>query len=220
MIPFSAYAANITPEISLDEFTKQLQELQGEYDDNYLSEITIEDGKEFCHIDGEEFPVSFDGETSAVVTENDFEIPLSAIEPFVELPETSTYSLDTENYDDITVDKETAEALGLYVDIEDDKAVFTQPYQTERLIVKSKYNINPLDSVAMVEGYNDLHIVQFDNQESTKQAEEYYNNQIFVESMLNLIWLCQLWKLIMLIKNQYILMFYQIMVNIYRGEVK
>ena len=176
-----AYAENITPEISLDEFTKQLQELQTKYDENYVPEITIEDGKEFCHIDGEEFPVSFDGETSAVVTENDFEIPLSAIEPYCELPETSTYSLNDESYDDVTVDKGTAEDLGFEVDIEEDKAVLTQPYQTERLIVKSKYDINPLDSVAMVEGYNDLHIVQFDNQESAKQAEEYYNKQKLIE---------------------------------------
>ncbi len=47
--------------------------------------------------------------------------------------------------------------------------------------MKSKYDINPLDSVAIVEGYDDLHIVQFDNQESTKQAEEYYNNQKLIE---------------------------------------
>lgn len=155
--------------------------MQAEYDDNYVSEITIEDGKEFYRIDGEEFPASFDGETTTTVTENDFELPLSAIEPFIDLPEISTYSLDTENKEDITVDKETAESLGFDVEIEDDKAVLTQPYQTERLIVKSKYDINPLDSVAMVEGYNDLHIVQFDNQESTKQAEEYYNKQKLIE---------------------------------------
>lgn len=181
MIPFSAYAMDTTPEISLDEFTKQLQELQAEHDDNYVSEITIENDKQFYRIDGEEFPVSDDCETTSTVTNDDFEIPFSAIEPFVELPESSTYSLDDENYEDITIDKETVEALGFEVDIENDKAVLTQPYQTERLIVKSKYDINPLDSVAIVEGYNDLHIVQFDNQESAKKAEKFYNNQIFVE---------------------------------------
>lgn len=115
MMPFSAYAMDTTPEISFDEFTKQLQELQAEHDDNYVSEITIEGGKEFCHIDGEEFPVSNDGETTATVTNDDFEIPLSVIEPFVELPESSTYSLDDKNYEDITIDKETAEALGFEV---------------------------------------------------------------------------------------------------------
>ncbi len=140
VIPIAAYSANITAEISLDEFTKQLQEMQAEHDDNYVSEITIENDKEFYHIDGEEFPVSDDGETPATVTENDFEIPFSVIEPYVDLLESSTYSLDTENNEDVTVDKETAEALGFEVNIEDDKAVLTQPYQTERLIVKSKYD--------------------------------------------------------------------------------
>ncbi len=183
MIPFSTYAADITPEIPLDEFTNQLQELQDEYDDNYVSEIILEDDSEFYYVDGKKKPVanSQNKKSQTIVTKNDFEIPFSAIELYVDLPESSTYSLDNENYDDITVDKETAENLGFDVDIEDDKAVLTQPYQTERLIVKSKYDINPLDSVAMVEGYNDLHIVQFDNQESAKYAEEYYNRQKFIE---------------------------------------
>lgn len=38
VIPIAAYNANITSEISLDEFTKQLQEMQAEHDDNYVSE--------------------------------------------------------------------------------------------------------------------------------------------------------------------------------------
>ncbi len=183
ILPFSVYAASITAEISLDEFTRQLQELQAEYDDNYVSEIMIENDSEFYYVDGEEniLTNSIDDLVEAVVSENDFEIPFSAIEPYIEIPEISTYSLDSERYDDITVDKETAESFGFEVDIEDDKAVLTQPYQIERLIVKSKYDINPLDSVAIVEGYNDLHIVQFDNQESAKQAETYYNKQKLIE---------------------------------------
>ena len=99
MIPFSAYAANSTPEISLNEFTKQLQELQKEYDKSYFSEIMIKNDEEIYHIDGEEYPVSDDCDTVATVTKNDFVIPFSAIEPYVELPETSTYSLDNESYD-------------------------------------------------------------------------------------------------------------------------
>lgn len=183
MLPFSAYAANITPEISLDEFTKQLQELQAEYDDDFVSEITIENNSESYFVDGEENIIvdSADEVIEAVVSDDDIEVPLSVIKPYCELPEVSTYSLDNESYEDITVDKEIAEALGFEIDIEDDKAVLTQPYQTERLIVKSKYDINPLDSVAIVEGYNDLHIVQFDNQESAKQAEAYYNKQKLIE---------------------------------------
>lgn len=179
-LPFMVYAKSITPEISLEEFTKQLKALQTEYDGNFASEIIIENGKEFYHIDGEEYPVDNDFEAVATVTENDFGIPLSAIVDYCELPDISTYSMNESN-EEITVDKETAEALGFEVEIEEEKAVLTQPYQTQRLIVKSQFDINPLDSVAIVEGYNDLHIVQFDNQESAKQAQEYYNSQMLVE---------------------------------------
>ena len=177
MLPFTAYAANSTPEVSLDEFSERLQELQAEYDnDNMFSEITIENGKELCHIDGEEYPVSNDLETTASVCENDLSVSQSAVEQFCDLPETAFYSER-----DTSLDKQDLEDLGFEVDIKNDKAVLTQPYQTERLIVKSKYDINPLDSVAIVEGYDDLHIVQFDNRESAKQAEEYYNNQKLIE---------------------------------------
>jgi len=181
VLPVAVYAKDSTPEITLEEFTRQLQELQSGYDGAFVSEITVENGKEFYRADGEELPVADDFETTATVTENDIEIPLSVIEPYCELPEISTYSLTGESSEDVTVDKETAEALGFEVEIEEERAVLTQPYQTKRLIVKSKYDINPLDSVATVEGYNDLHIVQFESQESARQAEEYYNSQILVE---------------------------------------
>lgn len=178
IIPFSAYVANITPDISLDEFKGRLQELQAKYDNDFVSEITFENNSEFYYVDGSKKPVvnTQNEKSEAVVSNEDFEIPLSTVAPYAELPESSTYSLN-KNAVNTTVDKETAEALGFEVEFEDDKAVLTQPYQTERLIVKSKYDINPLDSVSIVEGYDDLHIVQFDNQESTKQAEEYYNKQ-------------------------------------------
>lgn len=88
MIPFSAYAADITPEISLEEFTEQLSDISEEY---------------------AEEPVS------------------------------------------------------------------------NRIIVKSKRNINEFDSVDIVEGYDDLHIVQFDNSNSAEQALEYYENSKYIE---------------------------------------
>ncbi|MGN1420358.1 MAG: S8 family serine peptidase [Eubacterium sp.] len=182
VIPIAAYSANITSEISLEEFSNQLQDLQTEYNNNYFSTITIENGSEIYYIDGEENII--DNSTcdmvEAVVTDNDFKLPLSAIADYCDSSEISAYFL-TENTDDITLDKETAQDLGFVVDIEEDTAVLTQPYQTGRLIVKSKYDINPLDSVAIVEGYNDLHIVQFDNQESAKEAQEYYENQKLIE---------------------------------------
>lgn len=88
MIPFSAYAADITPEISLEEFSEQLSDMSDEY---------------------AEEPVS------------------------------------------------------------------------NRIIVKSKRNINEFDSVDIVEGYDNLHIVQFDNSDSAEQALEYYNDSKYIE---------------------------------------
>lgn len=181
-IPFSAYAANITPEISLEEFSAQLGELQTEYDGNYVAEIIIENDSSVYHADGEELPiVNQNGEeVKAQVAEDNFEIPAELLTTYYadyERPEISTFSLD----ESVTLTKEDAQAMGYEVEINNDTAVLTQPYQTKRLIVKSKYNINELDSVAMVEGYNDLHIVQFDNQESTIEALEYYDNNSLVE---------------------------------------
>ena len=45
-----------------------------------------------------------------------------------------------------------------------------------RLIVKSKKNIPILGGAAIVEGYNDLHIVQFDDNNRAKEALAYYQN--------------------------------------------
>ncbi|MCM1286508.1 MAG: leucine-rich repeat protein, partial [Bacteroides sp.] len=52
---------------------------------------------------------------------------------------------------------------------------------SNRLIVKSERKIDKLDSVDIVEGYDDLHIVQFDNSESAEQALEHYNDSKYVE---------------------------------------
>lgn len=52
---------------------------------------------------------------------------------------------------------------------------------SNRLIIKSSKSIDKLDSVDLVEGYNDLHIIQFDNSQSAEQALEYYENNKYVE---------------------------------------
>lgn len=179
-LPMMVYAMDSTPKISLEEFSSRLRELKAEYDGNYVSEISIENDSEFYHVNGEAFPLSVEGDVNSQVSDDDFEIPFTAIADYCDLPEISAYSLE-ENAEDITVDRETAQDLGFEVEIEDDTAVLTQPYQTKRLIVKSEYSVNPLDSVAVVEGYNDLHIVQFDNQESAMEAQEYYENQKLIE---------------------------------------
>ena len=52
---------------------------------------------------------------------------------------------------------------------------------SNRLIVKSKHDIPILDGVSIVEGYDDLHIVQFDNSASAKKALDYYNSNDLIE---------------------------------------
>ena len=182
-LPMTVCAASSTPEISLEEFSAQLNALTEEYDSEYIPEITIEDGSEFCHVGGEAVPLSIEEEATADVSEDDFEIPTDGLAEYEILPEEeteiSTFSVNDLSSD--TLDKESAENLGFEVDIDDDTVTLSQPYQTQRLIVKSKYDIDPLDSVAVVEGYNDLHIVQFDSEESAKTAQEYYEKQNRVE---------------------------------------
>lgn len=182
-LPMTVYAASSTPEISLDEFSVQLNALTEEYDSEYIPEITVEDGSEFCHVGGEAVPLAVEDEETATVTEDDFEIPVDGLAEYEIIPEeeqgVSTFSANDLSSD--TLDKKSAEDLGFEVDIDDETVTLSQPYQTQRLIVKSKYDIDPLDSVAIVEGYNDLHIVQFDNEESAKAAQEYYEKQNRVE---------------------------------------
>lgn len=182
-LPMTVYAASSTPGISLEEFSAQLNALTEEYDSEYIPEITIEDGSEFCHVGDEAVPLSVEDEETATVTEDDFEIPTDGLAEYEVIPKEetgiSTFSVNDLSSD--TLDKESAEDLGFEVDIDDETVTLSQPYQTQRLIVKSKYDIDPLDSVAIVEGYNDLHIVQFDSEESAKAAQEYYENQNRVE---------------------------------------
>lgn len=182
-LPMTVYAASSTPEISLEEFSAQLNALTEEYDSEYIPEITIEDGSEFCHVGGEAVPLSVENEETATVTKDNFEIPTDGLEEYEILPEEES-RISTFSVNDIssnTLDKESAEDMGFEVDIDDDTVTLSKPYQTQRLIVKSKYDIDPLDSVAIVEGYNDLHIVQFDSEESAKAAQEYYEKQNRIE---------------------------------------
>lgn len=190
IFPLFAFAVPMTPEISLKEFASQLKALQEQYDDNYVGEIVFEDGSDYYHVDGELFPLeNEEGESlTASVSESGINIPLSILaDSSVEATENDILEAETKTSQKSRQTKNTpsvedyASTLGYDVEINDDTAVFTQPYQTHRLIVKSKYNVDPLDSVAMVEGYNNLHVVQFDDMESTVVALEYYENQKRIE---------------------------------------
>ena len=186
IFPLFVFAAELTPEISLEEFASQLKALQEQYDEDYVGEIVFENDSDFYHVDGELFPLeNEEGEVlTASVSKDSIDVPLSVLaENSIEATENDILEVETKTSQKSRQTKNTqsvedyASTLGYDVEINDDTAVFTQPYQTHRLIVKSKYNIDPLDSVAMVEGYNDLHIVQFDDKESTQDALEYYESQ-------------------------------------------
>lgn len=49
-------------------------------------------------------------------------------------------------------------------------------FQTCRLIVEQSQNFNPLNAVAVADGYKDFHIVQFENEADTKSAYDYYSS--------------------------------------------
>ena len=180
-IPSFVYAARKTPEVSLDEFANQYTEMQKAYGGELVSEIVFEEKSEFYHLNGELMPLCDENgnELSFEVSKDSVELPKTVLDENSAEVEASEKPAKTSS--DAVVDEDYAESIGYELEIDDDKAVLTQPYQTHRLIVKSKYDINPLDSIAVVEGYNDLHIVQFDDLKSTQNALEYYEKQRNIE---------------------------------------
>ncbi len=84
-----------------------------------------------------------------------------------------------DEYDNDTPTEECPEnSVSAFTVCADEEAEKDEPlsYSTDRLIVKAEGDIDTLDAVACVEGYNDWHILQFDNTESAEEALEYYEN--------------------------------------------
>ncbi len=181
ILPLFTFAVPMTKEITLDEFAKKLKTIQEKYDNEYAGEIVIKDGESTYDLDGEEVKITDEsGKTAtAQVNDGEIEIPSSVLEEnCVEsnsLKKKAKKSASTKDLSDY------AEELGFEITVDNETAVLSQPYQTHRLIVKSEFNINTLDSVASVEGYNGLHILQFDDLESTLSALEYYKGLNTVE---------------------------------------
>ena len=85
-----------------------------------------------------------------------------------------------EKYDTNTSEPEeyavnSVESFSVCAD-EEDETEEPASYSTDRLIVKAEGDIDTLDAVAYIEGYNDLHILQFDDNKSAMEALEYYEN--------------------------------------------
>ncbi len=77
----------------------------------------------------------------------------------------------------------TTDENDLYVSAasDTDEADTSYEYQTARLIVKSKKKIDKLNAVAVADGYEDLHILQFATPEDAQKACEYYLTLDYVE---------------------------------------
>ena len=65
-------------------------------------------------------------------------------------------------------------------DVSDDSGAAVV-HDTNRLIVKSSKSVDPLNSINSVSGYNDLHILQFANDEDCDAAFEHYSALSYVE---------------------------------------
>lgn len=71
---------------------------------------------------------------------------------------------------------EVADALGYECYEQDNSILLTRPYQSCRLLVSSKKNVNKLNSVGSIrDKANDITILQFDSETDAIAAEEYYD---------------------------------------------
>ena len=172
--PCFAYGLNATPKVSLNKFIDDVTEIEEKYDDSEMlfSTMMFKNNSEFYYIDGEDFLLSDNnGEViNAKVYNNDLKIPYEAVRLY-----------GNEYIEKEYVNLKDLNELGFEVEFNEDTAILSKPLQTNRLIVKSKRDINELDSVDIAEGYNDLHIIQFDDEESTENALNYYNSLNYVE---------------------------------------
>ncbi|MDE6413893.1 MAG: leucine-rich repeat protein [Anaeroplasmataceae bacterium] len=77
-----------------------------------------------------------------------------------------------------------AAALGYKVNVtgsEEKNVTLTREFSTKRLIVKYKGNLDSCGAIASAEGYDDLHIFQYKDEESTASAYEYFKKLSFIE---------------------------------------
>lgn len=79
--------------------------------------------------------------------------------------------------------KEISTLLGYVVSYNNQAIKLSRPYQTKRLIVKSAKKLNSQGAKWVVEGYNNLHIFQYDTEDEAKNAYKFYSNSSLVESV-------------------------------------
>ena len=89
-----------------------------------------------------------------------------------------------ENIENVSFDR-IYKLKRLYDDLSDGIQTFSinknDEFASCRLIVKSSKNINVSGAVSVISGYKNLWVLQYDSEEKTKSAFEYYNSLPFVE---------------------------------------
>lgn len=89
-----------------------------------------------------------------------------------------TYAEDSNS--DSSVEEFINEASEMIAEFDSDKNYDVSSksidFQTCRLIVEQSQDFNPLNSVAVADGYKNFHIVQFENEKDTKAAYNYYSS--------------------------------------------
>ncbi len=173
-LPCFTYITGGEPVVTIDDFAQSLTEIEKKYDitKELFSTIMFKNNSEFYYVDGDDYLLTDkNGDVvNAVVKNHNLKVPFETVKCRCEKYTEKEY-----------VNLSDLKELGFDVEFVDDIAILSRTLQTNRIIVKSESNINPLDSVDIVEDYNDLHIVQFDDEESTKEALEYYNDQKNIE---------------------------------------
>ena len=128
--------------------------------------VTYDAGQSAATVQTEDKEIVFtQGDITAAVSNGETELKTSmklAAEP--ELIDDTMYVPLNTMADFLGYDTET---------VDDNKTLLTKPYQTKRLIVKSKEKkIETYNAVQEVTGFNDLHILQYETEEAAREARE------------------------------------------------
>ena len=183
-----------TEKDSMQEFQKfansyqQLIRSQGEiknYEDITLSlnkDLTYKNG--YYMISGEQF-AKVTG--SKLNYQDNGELEISNSENTIRLyNNTNTLRINSvdintmQNSSDISITNsqfpidDVAKSLGYEVVYGRNSLTLTRPYITKRLLVYSSANLDSFGAIAHIEGYDNLHIYQYDTENQTKEAYEYF----------------------------------------------
>ena len=79
--------------------------------------------------------------------------------------------------------EDIAKSLGFNIKTNSSEMILTRPFVTKRLIVKTSGKLDNFGAVATVEGYDDLHIYQYDTEKKAEEAYNYFSSLDKVSSV-------------------------------------